>query len=237
MATNAYELPNRKDDLIKHALARQLREEIVAGTLRPQERIVEGTWARRFGVAQSSIREAINILAQEGFVTKQSGRSARVVSLSEQDVLHLYELRGALEGLAARLAAERGADISRLEEAVAQMREASLAERSADLLDADCRFHLELCHLSANPYVIEHAKKVLLPFFAFVRIQVIANGENISPWGSNLEAHQRIIDLIREREGEVASQYVCRILARFSVTAYQSWRQKPPTSDKSPLLH
>lgn len=55
-----------------------------------------GTWGRRLGVAQGSIREPINLLAQEGFITKVSGRSARVVSLNEQDVLQLYELRGAL---------------------------------------------------------------------------------------------------------------------------------------------
>src|SRR5260370_32687753 len=86
--------------LVKHTLAERLRAEIVSGTLKPGSRIVEGTWGRKFGVAQGSIREAINILAQDGFVAKASGRTARVVSLSEDDVLRLYELRGALEVLA-----------------------------------------------------------------------------------------------------------------------------------------
>src|SRR5882757_1034859 len=102
------------ETLVKQELAKLLRLEIVNGALRPGVRIVEGTWARKFGVAQGSIREAINILAQEGFVTKASGRSARVVSLKEEDVLQLYELRGALEGLAARLAAERQPDTTDL---------------------------------------------------------------------------------------------------------------------------
>lgn len=74
-------------------------------------RIVEGTWARKFGVAQGSIREAINMLAQDGFVTKAAGRSARVVSFSEHDVLQIFEVRGVLEGLAARLAAQRACDV------------------------------------------------------------------------------------------------------------------------------
>src|ERR1700741_3743780 len=95
------------DGLVKHNLADLLLEEIRNGTLPPGVRIVEGKWARKFGVAQGSIREAINILAQDGFVTKESGRSARVVSFSEQDVLQIFEVRGVLEGLAARLAAQR----------------------------------------------------------------------------------------------------------------------------------
>ena len=111
--------------LLKQTLADLLRTEIMKGTLRPGERIVEGTWAAKFGVAQASIREAINILAQEGFVTKQSGRSARVVHLSHQDVMQLYQLRGALEGLAASLAASSQPDLSPLQFAVDGMREAA----------------------------------------------------------------------------------------------------------------
>jgi DNA-binding FadR family transcriptional regulator len=45
----------------------------------PGEKIVEGAWARQYGVAQLSIREALNILMAEGFVTKGHGRSARVL--------------------------------------------------------------------------------------------------------------------------------------------------------------
>ena len=77
------------EGLLKHNLANLLRTEITNGALKPNERIVEGKWSRKFSVAQGSIREAINILALEGFVTKVSGRSARVVHFSEQDVLQL----------------------------------------------------------------------------------------------------------------------------------------------------
>src|SRR5580692_13027569 len=92
------------DGLVKNTLANRLRDEIMSGSLQPGMRIVEGKWAAKFGVAQGSIREAINILAQAGFVSKASGRSARVIHLSEGDVAHIYQLRGAIEGLAARLA-------------------------------------------------------------------------------------------------------------------------------------
>ena len=212
--------------LVKTNLAERLRLEIVTGSLAPGERIVEGKWAARFGVAQGSIREAINILAQDGFITKESGRSARVIHLSEADVAHLYDLRGAIEGLAARLAAETQPDFSGLQTAVHNMREAALARNREHLLDCDLQFHLELCRLSQNPYVIEHARRILLPFFAFVRMRVTTSGQETSVWDKDLEAHQRIVDLLRDREGEVAEYYVKRAMARFGKTAYDHWERR-----------
>jgi DNA-binding GntR family transcriptional regulator len=218
------------EPLVKHALAERLRAEIVSGALKPGVRIVEGTWGRKFGVAQGSIREAINILAQEGFVAKASGRSARVVSLTEDDVQRQYELRGALEGLAGRLAAEHRADTAALQKAVDSMRQSAKWNRAPELLDADLAFHLELCRLSGNEYLLEHARRILLPFFAFVRIRVVASGQGTSPWDRELEAHQRILDLVREGEGRVVEQYIQQVMARFAVTAYEKWEKTSPST-------
>src|ERR1700761_6641657 len=101
MATISTHEPER---LVKHHLADVLRSAIMSGALRPGERVVEGKWASKSGVAQGSIREAINLLALEGFVTKQSGRSARVVHFSERDAERIYEIREAFEGLGGSLA-------------------------------------------------------------------------------------------------------------------------------------
>lgn len=225
-------MKNDTETLVKHSLAERLRGEIIAGRLRSGVRIVEGTWGRKFGVAQGSIREAINILAQQGFVTKAAGRSARVVSLSEEDVLELYALRGAIEGLAARLAAAREPDTSNLERAINKMRQAAKKNRCQELLDGDLEFHLELCRLSGNSYLLEHARRILLPFFAFVRIRVLVSGQSTSAWDKDLEAHQRIIDLLREGEGDVLEQYVQKVMARFGATAYDNWEKRPSASKK-----
>ena len=223
----------RGEPLVKHTLAEQLRAEIVGGALKPGTRIVEGFWGRKFGVAQGSIREAINILAREGFVTKDSGRSARVVSLTEEDVLRLYELRGALEGLAGRLAAERRVDTTGLQNAVKMMRSAAKKNQAPELLDADLSFHLELCELSGNPYLIEYARKILLPFFAFVRMRVVASGQVTTPWDQELEAHQRIHDLVHDGEGRIAEQYIHQAMAKFSSTAYDQWEKKASLNKRS----
>lgn len=212
--------------LIKNHLSDQLRAEILNGSLKPGERIVEGKWAATFGVAQASIREAINILAQAGFVTKVPGRSARVIRLSETDVAHIYYLRGAIEGLAARLASQSRQDLSVLQATVDSMRESARTGDREGLIDCDLHFHLALCELSHNPYLIEHARRILVPLFAFVRMRVSFSGQSTSAWEKDLEAHQRIIDLIREGESEVAEQYVKRAMERFAKTAYDYWEKR-----------
>src|SRR6267143_3080348 len=145
---------------VKHDLADRLRTEIMNGSLPTGVRIIEGKWAQKFGVAQGSIREAINILALEGFVTKESGRSARVIHLSETDVAQLYELRGALEGLAARLAVEARPDLSKLQSAVDSMRRAANEGNCEALLQCDLQFHLDLCELSGNSFIVEQSRRL-----------------------------------------------------------------------------
>jgi DNA-binding GntR family transcriptional regulator len=56
--------------LLKESLAVQLREAILSGQLAPGEKIIKRRWAREFGAAQVSIRDALNILVTQGFVTK-----------------------------------------------------------------------------------------------------------------------------------------------------------------------
>jgi DNA-binding GntR family transcriptional regulator len=215
------------EPLVKHTVADRLRKEIASGGLRPGVRIVEGTWARKFGVAQGSIREAINLLSQEGFVTKAAGRSARVVNLSEENVLKIFELRGTLEGMAARLIAQRSGDVGSVEDALDRMRRALRDECPEDMLDADLKFHLELCQSSGNDYLLEDARRILLPLFAFARIRVLSSGQDASVWGKDIEAHQRIVDLIKEGQADVAEQYVRHAISRFSQSAYDNWEKKP----------
>lgn len=212
--------------LIKNHLSEELRAQILNGSLKPGERIVEGKWATKFGVAQASIREAINILAEAGFVTKASGRSPRVIHLSEADVRHIYYLRGAIEGLAARLAVQFPQDLNTLQAKMETMRESAGTGDRESLIDCDLHFHLALCELSHNPYLIAHARRILVPLFAFVRMRASASGQSTMAWEKDLEAHQRIIDLIHEGEGEVAEHYVKSAMERFAKTAYDNWEKR-----------
>jgi DNA-binding GntR family transcriptional regulator len=113
--------------LLKEQLASALKQVIVTGRLHAGQRVVETVWPQEFSAAQASVREAINLLITEGFLVKDAGRSARVVNYREQDVRHIYEVRAAIEGLAAQLACSNGSDLSGVEAALERM--AIAAER------------------------------------------------------------------------------------------------------------
>jgi DNA-binding GntR family transcriptional regulator len=65
--------------------------------------------------------------------------------------------------------------------------------------------------------------------FAFARITVLTTGQTAAVWEKDIEAHQRIIDIVREGPGELAEQYVHRAMARFGRNAYDSWEKKDPS--------
>ena len=84
-----------------------LRSDIVSSTLPPGSRLVESALCARFGVSRPVIREALRQLDAEGLVETLPNQGAIVAELTLQDAQDLYELRAALESLAAELFAER----------------------------------------------------------------------------------------------------------------------------------
>jgi DNA-binding GntR family transcriptional regulator len=212
--------------LVKQNLAEALQQEILDGRLLPGQRIVEGPLAKKFGVAQASVREAINLLIQNGFVEKRSGRSARVTQYSKQDVARLYEVRGVLEGLAARLAVEHKADLAPLAEALAEMARSIQAREMARVLEVDMRFHLTLCELSGNPILSEHLRRILAPLFGFALIRVSQSHQTSEAWLRDYGDHERILELLREGDPELAEQYVRHVMNKFASHAYAIWENK-----------
>jgi DNA-binding GntR family transcriptional regulator len=84
-----------------------LREQILSGTFAPGTRLLEIDLAAQFQLSRGTIRSALQQLTHEGLVVQYPYRGCAVCSLSAQDIWELYTLRQALEGLAARLAADR----------------------------------------------------------------------------------------------------------------------------------
>jgi len=214
--------------LIKESLATALREKIVSGEIEPGQVIVEGKWAAQFGVAQGSVREALNILAYEGFVQKIPGHRARVTRLTREDVQQTYQVRSFLEGLAARLVVERQADLSGIEAACADLQQAVASVDVQGIVDADLRFHLLLCEQSGNRILLEHARRLLMPLFAFVLMRVYTNNQGSQPWLATSILHTRILDVLRLGDPFVAEQFVMRVTSIFAAGAYDEWEAKVP---------
>jgi DNA-binding GntR family transcriptional regulator len=118
-----------RQDLLPSRLADFLREEIVSGRLVPGERLVEQTLAERCQVSRVPLREAFRILSTEGLITLSPHRGASVTSLSDEELIDLFEARAAIEGHAAALAASgaTAAAIKPLHAVVADMRRAIAA--------------------------------------------------------------------------------------------------------------
>jgi GntR family transcriptional regulator, vanillate catabolism transcriptional regulator len=86
-----------------------IREMILRGELTVGERVAEAPLAARLGMSRTPVRQALPLLAQEGLLAKHETRGYIVRGFSSSDILDAIDLRGVLEGLAARRVAERGA--------------------------------------------------------------------------------------------------------------------------------
>ena len=209
--------------LLKQNLALEIRKEILLGKIVPGEKIIEGRWARHFGVAQVSIREAINILTTEGFVTKGHGRSARVLKLKESDIINIYQVRGVLEGLAARIIIERKLPLEDVESTVADIQDAVASNDPLKVVDRVQVFHLRLLEQSGNPFLYESGKRLIVPLLAFTRMRVQAKNLDAAPWVPQVPNHQRILDALRMGDKHLAEQIVVHIMSLFLKPALTVW--------------
>jgi DNA-binding GntR family transcriptional regulator len=96
--------------VIAAPVAAQLRDDILGGTFPPGERLIELQLTERYGVGRAAIRAALVELGAEGLVQREANRGATVRRISVAEAVEITEARAALEGLIARLAAQRATD-------------------------------------------------------------------------------------------------------------------------------
>lgn len=120
-----------------------LREAIVRGDFQPNERLVEASIAERIQAGRTAVRAALVRLDQEGIVTLEKNRGARVRHLSDREALEIEEVRAAVEGLLARRAATRVKpdDLRELREVIAEMRERVEEGDAGGYSELNARFH------------------------------------------------------------------------------------------------
>lgn len=131
----------------------RLREAIVSGQLHPNERLVEAAVAERLGAGRSAVRAALVRLDQEGLVTLEPNRGARVRHVSDREALEIEEVRAALEGLLARRAAARVTpdDLKVLRDVIGEMRERVDAGDSLGYSELNSRFHQRIWGAADHP--------------------------------------------------------------------------------------
>jgi DNA-binding GntR family transcriptional regulator len=167
-----------------------LRQDIIAGRLRPGDRLVERELAERFGVSRVPVREAIRALVAQGFVHFETPRRTVVRRLTRADVAELFELREALEVYAAGLAASRATPES-LAELAALLDRAAEATRSDDaetITDINTRFHDRVLAMAGNTLL----SSVMEPVDGRLRWLTSQNTE----WPQLLTEHRELYDAI-----------------------------------------
>lgn len=143
--------------VFRDGIREQLIEDILSGRLPPGSRIVETRLAQQLGVSQAPVREALRDLALLGFVVSSPFRGTQVRHISPEELLEIYPIRAALEGVAARAAATRIDDASliRLEELITTMREAAARNDQPAQVIADADFHHTIITAAGNR-MLEH---------------------------------------------------------------------------------
>lgn len=149
----------------KHTPRRVFREDvkeylldaILDGTLQPGDRVVESRIAKELGVSQGPVREALRDLELLGFIESEPFRGARVRKITAEDLIEIYPIRAALEGVAAREAARRIDDdtLQRLNDCLERMRQAASNKDRDAHIDADVQFHRTIVEASQNRMLLQ----------------------------------------------------------------------------------
>jgi GntR family transcriptional regulator of vanillate catabolism len=201
-----------------------LRQLLFDGTIRPGERLVELSLVDRLGVSRTPLRLALMTLEHEGLLETLPGGGFAVRGFTRDDVTDAIELRGVLEGTAARFAAERRPSADELAElrAITTELDAVVHDDSADAMVSYAalneQFHAELVVLARSEVLARQIGQVTsVPFAAPTAI--LASYSQLPGWRETLvvaqHQHHALVDAISAGHGARAEE-VAREHARLS---------------------
>jgi DNA-binding GntR family transcriptional regulator len=183
----------------------QLRRAIIAGDIPAGSKLSEPVLAERFAVSRGPLREAIGRLESTNLVERRPNVGARVVTLSNAGLLEIYQVREALEGMAARLAAERMGDeaIQDLKDLMDQHRRDVARDfwQAYFQQEGDLDFHYRIVIGSGNRRMIRILCDDLYHLARMYRCQFGMKSDRAR---DALREHELIVDAIADRDGELA---------------------------------
>ncbi len=130
----------------------RIRELMLAGTIRPGEWVREEWLTALLGISRPPLREAMQVLVQQGLLEREPRRGVRAVSLTDEDIREIYSLRGVLDRFALQLGVPvtDPAKLEPMRAAVVEMRNAAGAGEHARYVEANRQFHLGLIAIGGN---------------------------------------------------------------------------------------
>jgi DNA-binding GntR family transcriptional regulator len=196
----------------------KLTQAIVAGEFVPGERLSEAELARRFGISRGPIREALGRLEGK-LVTRMPRVGVSVINLSQESVLELFRVREALEGMAARLAAERitDAEVQELYTLLEQHGAHDDVAANASYYQAsnDDDFHFRIVRSARNEQLEAMLLTELYYKLKLYRYRISSNPGRAQ---KALEEHREIVKAIASRNPD-ASEAAMRLHIRNAIAA------------------
>jgi GntR family transcriptional regulator of vanillate catabolism len=220
-----------------------LRDAILSGELEAGDRLLELELVKRLHVSRTPIRFALDRLADEGLIEKvRGGYSVR--AFTRQEIRDAIRMRGVVEGMAVRMAAESDAPLS---EALASARQSIVdldkllkVQRSTrasveEYLEINRRFHESIVQM-AGSYVLQRTINHVCAFpFASPNAFVMAQrqlGDIRAVMAISLQQHRSILEAIENHEGARA-EAIAREHAELSLTAMRRVLEKKPAADSA----
>lgn len=193
-----------------------LRDEIVSGTLMPNERLVESELTHRLSVGRATVRTALARLEHEGLIVHERHRGARVRLVTAAEAIEITQTRVVLEGLGARQAAINATDtdIAEIRAIHAEMPE-KLAE--GDLLgysETNARLHARILQASRHATVQRLIAMLKAQVVRFQYRTILVPGRS----ESSLAEHTDIVEAIANRDAEAAEQAMRNHLSHVTET-------------------
>jgi len=213
-----------------------LLDQILTDQVELETPLSERKLADSLQIGRTPIREAIRDLVRDGVLEARPARATFVRRLSLEDVREIYEVRYALEGMAAFLAAERGATAA-LEAYGPRFREMiDHPERfdAAGTYDFGAEFHLEVFRAARNRNLMQIYKPLRLRFRVALGLPRFYDHDRVQ---SSVQEHLAVLDAIEARDGRQARQLMCDHLVQgldARMRIFESLRgDRPPAANRS----
>ncbi|MCD2196802.1 GntR family transcriptional regulator [Actinomycetospora endophytica] len=203
VAMTASGAPSRTDRVYEAIV-----DDICTGRLTPGTPLRQERLAERFEVSRQPIQQALLLLRNQGLLRDFGRRGLEVAPVAADLVGHVYELRGVIDGPAARLAAERHDEpwLARATEIVEAGHRARSEGAFAQMIAADVEFHRAVVDAAANPLIAESAEVMWRNVHRLMSEVLLHDGGPLWVW----EDHTDILGAIARRDGAEAEHLAVR---------------------------
>jgi DNA-binding GntR family transcriptional regulator len=181
---------------------RRLLDAICDGTLAPLQRLTQEEIAAQLAVSRQPVLQALRLLKNDGFLQDAPGRGLQVAALDTDWIGKVYQVRGALDALAARLAAQRRVRLD--PQLIAQGRQATRSGAVQAMIEADLAFHAAIYAAAGNPLIEQSAQLHWRHLRRVMGAVLQQAGQRDAVW----DEHEAIAEAIAAGKGSVAARLI-----------------------------